>query len=79
MTAADEIRAAAERLRDRSYFEQTGEPDAENAVDTALADWLDHFAATRFDPEADVQVMDRSHELMLTLARLINHRERNSD
>ena len=41
-------------------------------VGTALANWLDLFAATEFDPEASVQETDRSHECALAVARAIN-------
>ncbi|WP_060887648.1 hypothetical protein [Streptomyces caniscabiei] len=40
-------------------------------VGGALADWLDLFANTEFDPEADIQVTDRSHECALAAARAI--------
>ncbi|WP_069769765.1 hypothetical protein [Streptomyces sp. LUP30] len=36
-----------------------------------LADWLDLFAATQFDPEAGIQVTDRSHECALAFARAV--------
>ena len=41
-------------------------------VSNALADWLDLFAATEFDPEADVMETDRRHECALAVARAIN-------
>lgn len=44
MTAAETLRAAATQLRDRWYFERTGEPDTNLALDTALARWLDQAA-----------------------------------
>lgn len=37
-------------------------------VALALADWLEHFAKTQFDPEASVQVTDQSHEMALAVA-----------
>lgn len=111
MTAAEELRAAAEKLRHHAnltlmdvltspFYESeivpATAPDGRYAhgmrsgmggapgdlgalftpgVATALAEWLDHFADTQFDTEADIQVMDHSHELMLALARLINPKE----
>jgi len=41
-------------------------------VGLALADWLELFANTEFDPAATVQETDRSHECALTVARAIN-------
>lgn len=40
-------------------------------VGTALADWLELFANTQFDPEATIQETDRSHEYALAVARAI--------
>lgn len=66
MTAAEELRAAAVQLRDRSYYERTGETDTEFAFDTTLAAWLDQ-AADAFEG------MDcPDDEPALALARLIN-------
>lgn len=39
-------------------------------VALALSNWLDSAAAT-FDPEADIQVTDRSHELALAVAHQV--------
>lgn len=44
-------------------------------VGAALADWLDLFANTEFDPEAIVQETDRSHACALAVARAINGRQ----
>lgn len=44
LTPAAELRAAAGRLLDRSYYERTGEPDTNLAYDTAVAKWLGHDA-----------------------------------
>lgn len=38
------LQQAADSLRDRSYYESTGEPDTELAHDVALADLLDETA-----------------------------------
>lgn len=63
MTPADELRTAAEKLRTRMIM----------AVRYAnpLADWLD-LAANEYDPHADVQETDRSHDIALAVARAIN-------
>lgn len=42
------------------------------AVPAALADWLDHFATTRYDPAAGIQVTDQSHQVALAVVRAIN-------
>ena len=41
-------------------------------VARALADWMDLFAATEYDPEAGIQETSRRHECALALARQIN-------
>jgi hypothetical protein len=41
------------------------------AIGLALADWLD-LAASEYNPDADVQETDRSHEHALAVARAIN-------
>ncbi|MEU6543929.1 hypothetical protein [Streptomyces sp. NPDC046859] len=68
---ADELRAAAHRLRDvapniTGHLAGLADP---------VADWLDLFANTEFDPEASIQVTDRSHECALAVARAINGTE----
>lgn len=110
-TPADELRAAADKLRalastatdgpwhqkgigdegwtvtsaNRFIAEtedsEKGRADADwiatmhPGVGNALADWLDLFANTEFDPEATIQVTDRSHECALAVARAINGTE----
>ena len=105
-TPADELRAAAEKLRALADaatpgpWEQTGIGDYGWTVTTpgthvaetddsdrgradadwiaamhpgvglALADWLD-LAATEYDPAADVQETDRSHDAALAVARAV--------
>ena len=112
MTPADELRAAAEKLRsltadategpwhsedlntrwgdDHDHHivgggkilatfsnDHNGPLNADYAaamhpgVGAALADWLD-LAATEYDPDADVQETDRSHDAALAVARAIN-------
>ena len=61
-TDPDILREAAAELRD--------DPEAPTYA-PALADWLELFAATAYDPHADIQVTSRSHEVALTLARQI--------
>lgn len=73
-TAAEELRAAAEELRDRSYFERTGEPDTRFAFDTALADWLETTAIKlHHSTHPDWQEAVAPHAIKL--ARLINPKE----
>ena len=68
MTPADELRAAARRLRDVAPLAPTTGP---LAIAEPVADWLD-IKATEYDPDADVQETDRSHEIALTVARKVN-------
>lgn len=65
---AEEIRNAANRLRMGMW---TVHPD----VALPLAEVMNSFANTEFDPEATVQETDGSHRRMLNLARAINGRK----
>jgi hypothetical protein len=51
---SETLRAAAARLRDRSYYAETGEPDTSLQLDTALATWLD-ATATEMDAAAGTE------------------------
>jgi hypothetical protein len=73
LTPAAVLRAAAGRLRGWAAA-APGErwaPGAVAAFGPQLADWLEFFAQTEFDPEADIQVTDRSHEKALAVARAV--------
>lgn len=69
MTAVETLRAAAAQLRDRSYFEKTGEPDTSIAFDTALAVVFDAWARMG---ELDPDLLNRNGgEETIALARLV--------
>lgn len=79
--AIEELRAAAARLRDEQNCDGfTVDCNSRELLDMIrvllrarepLAAWLEH-EATRYDPEATVQVTDRSHEIAIAVARAIN-------
>jgi hypothetical protein len=68
VTPADELRTAARVLRDIAPLAPTHGP---LAIAEPVADWLD-LTAAEFDPDADVQETDRSHEVALAVARTVN-------
>jgi hypothetical protein len=68
MTPAGELREAARRLRNVAPLAPTGGP---LAIVEPVADWLD-LKAAEYDPSADIQETDRSHEIALTVARTVN-------
>lgn len=72
-TPADELRQAAAALRQARFpaaMTATASTAALIAARFPLADWLD-LAATEYDPEADVQETDRSHDAALAVARAV--------
>lgn len=74
MTPADELRTAARTLRSSAFIGvrySTSTVAALLRARSPLAKWLD-LAATEYDPEAEVQETDRSHEAALAVARAIN-------
>ncbi|MEI5520705.1 hypothetical protein WB388_08830 [Streptomyces brasiliscabiei] len=80
-TPIEELRAAAARLRDnRNCDGHRVDCNSRELLEMIrvllrarepLAAWLEH-EITRYDPAADIQVTDRSHEIALTVARAIN-------
>jgi hypothetical protein len=80
-TPIDELRAAAARLRDdRNCNNFRVDCNSRELLDMIrvllrarepLAAWLEH-EITRYDPAADIQVADHSHEIALAVARAIN-------
>ncbi|WP_322501793.1 hypothetical protein TR631_33725 [Streptomyces rochei] len=74
MTPADELRTAARTLRSSAFIGVRYSTSAVAALLRArgpLANWLD-LAAAVYDPAAEVQETDRSHEAALDVARAIN-------
>jgi hypothetical protein len=66
---ADTLTAAAKRLTDAvEYFDAVA---ITRPAALALAAWMNHFAETKYDPEALIVETDRSHELMDRLARAL--------